>query len=107
MSAAQFIPSTNAPEDVRRAFERAALWIERQGDTNKTHWGKIGELERDCSECRNDRRQIDELVTRRLAHIDETMTEIRVSQKWILWLGRIAFGLASLYVAAHAAGVLK
>jgi len=107
MSAAQFMPKTEHPHDIAEAVRTQALWIERQNQTNATHWGEINRLETDCGHCRGDRRLEGQLPMAAIEDLKKRVTEIQAGTKMSVIVGRAAFALAGLLVAAYAAGMLR
>lgn len=105
LSAAKFMPATEHPAELAKAIRLQAVWIEGQGKTNQAHWEKIRELESDCANCRNDRRLADEFVMARLNQIDMHLQELRSDKRWTVLVVRGLFAVATLLIAAKAAGV--
>lgn len=107
MSAEHFLPTEESLPAHHRSIERMALYVTRNNDTLRSHWEKLGNLEADCNQCRNDRRAVDELVLARLKAIDEKQADMARVFGWgnkLLWA---AFCLANLFLAAKTAGVFK
>jgi hypothetical protein len=107
MSAAQFMPASEDPKDLRKSSELQALWIERQGQTTQHHWKTIQEVREECKACRADRQLVESMLHQRLDVQDLLLAEIRTNGKWVLRIISALGTIAALLVAAKAAGILK
>jgi len=101
------MPKSEHPADLAAAQRLQALWIERQGRTNESHWSEIRELKEATAEEKRDRMTRDELLLGMVEAIKGQVAEIAHGAKLAVMVGRFAFAVAGLIVAAKAAGILK
>jgi hypothetical protein len=105
-STSRFLALNASPDELRRAIAEQAIWIERQGQTNAAVTDRLGRLESTFEDWQNDRKQADVLILAKLAAIDVTLQEIRTARSFASTMVKVALALASLAIAAKAAGIL-
>lgn len=89
------LAASTSPEELRRAIGQQALWIERQKIHNESTHGRLGTLEVKFAE-----------IIERLDQISDALAAARAERA--LWglAAKALLALASLFVAARAAGVI-
>lgn len=105
LSIEQFMPVSEKPADLRKAIERQGLWIGGQNETNRIHWAEIVALKGAHAEERRDRMARDELILTTLESIKLQIARVETGSRLAVVVGRVAFAIAGLLVAAKAAGM--
>ena len=96
------IPSTSnllagsaAPEELRRALGQQALWLDRQKIHNESTHARLTAVEVHFTE-----------IVERLDAIASELTAARAQRALWMLAAKAAIAIASLAIAAHAAGIL-